>query len=61
MAGGIEEEFKITPQEIRKYLDTRLMAADYSSAAGQVVSLGGDPSIAYITPDEFRSKYYGGN
>ena len=61
VAGGIEEEFKITPQEIRKYLDTRLTAADYSSAAGQVVSLGGDPSIAYITPDEFRSKYYGGN
>ena len=61
VAGGIEEEFKIAPQEIRKYLDTRLTAADYSSAAGQVVSLGGDPSIAYITPDEFRSKYYGGN
>ena len=61
VAGGIEEEFKITPQEIRKYLDTRLTAADYSSAAGQVVSLGSDPSIAYITPDEFRSKYYGGN
>ena len=36
---------------------------DIASGTVELVAerLGGDPSIAYITPDEFRSKYYGGN
>ena len=60
VVGGLGQEFGVSPEQVRQYLDTRLKAADYGTAGGNAVQLGSDPNLSYISPDEFRARYYGG-
>lgn len=48
---------------LTRYFEDRLNAYDYGTAAGQTPSLGAGDAASYISPAEFRGRYYttGGN
>ena len=52
---AIQQNYGIDAQTAYKYFDQRLNAFEYGGAEG---SLGAQEGITYVSPDEFRARYY---
>jgi len=58
---GMEQEYQLTASQIQDYLETRLRATSYGAAAGGANTITGLASdVDYLTPEEFRQRYYTG-
>jgi hypothetical protein len=54
----LQEKHGVTPNEVAQYFDTRLQANEYLVASeGQPAPLGQDPTLEYLAPADFRSKF----
>jgi len=58
---GMEQEYQLSQQQIYDYLEGRLRETTYGNAAGGPGTISGwADDVDYLTPEEFRSRYYTG-
>jgi hypothetical protein len=55
---SLSDQFGFDNKTYADYFEQRLKKFEYGSAAGQQGVLGSDPGIDYVSPAEFRARYY---